>query len=61
MIGSMPSPCYGELANGTKQKASSAATILHTLEKVHVLRWEILKGKTLFVIVFLGGIYFIKL
>ncbi len=38
VIGCMPSPCYGELANGTKQKASSAATILHTLEKVHVLR-----------------------
>lgn len=38
VIGSMPSPCYGELANGVKQKSSSAATILNTLENVHVIK-----------------------
>jgi hypothetical protein len=38
VIGSMPSPCYGELANGTKMKSSSAATIINTLEKVYVIR-----------------------
>jgi len=38
VIGSMPSPCYGELGNGMKKKSSAAPCLIDTLSKFYVLR-----------------------
>jgi len=38
VIGSIPSPCYGELASGDMKKSSAAPMVIKTLESVHVLK-----------------------